>query len=94
MSPQLQTVDALVTGTGRALRRSVDALLRMQHADGYWWAELVTQEVVWLAASYALPASAGFALGLHLFTHVDQRLFRRLMFGLLLGLGLLLVLYS
>jgi squalene-hopene/tetraprenyl-beta-curcumene cyclase len=40
MSPQLQTVDALVTGTGRALRRSVDALLRMQHADGFWWAEL------------------------------------------------------
>ena len=40
MSPQLQTVGALVTRTGQALRHSVDAMLRMQHPDGYWWAEL------------------------------------------------------
>jgi uncharacterized membrane protein YfcA len=81
----------------RAIKATLQAFFLVNQAailSGYWWADLVTHEIVWLAASYALPASAGFALGLHLFTHVDQRLFRRLMFGLLLGLGLLLVLYG
>jgi squalene-hopene/tetraprenyl-beta-curcumene cyclase len=40
MSPQLQTVDALVSRTGRSIARSVDALLRTQHSQGYWWADL------------------------------------------------------
>jgi uncharacterized membrane protein YfcA len=57
---------------------------------GHWWAGLVTHEVVWLATIYALPASAGFVLGIHLFNRVDQPLFRRLIFVLLFVLGLVL----
>jgi squalene-hopene/tetraprenyl-beta-curcumene cyclase len=40
MSPQLQTAEALVASAERAMRASVEALLRMQHTEGYWWAEL------------------------------------------------------
>jgi squalene-hopene/tetraprenyl-beta-curcumene cyclase len=46
MSPQLQTVDALVAGTGRTLRRSVDALMAIQHSDGYWWAFLTADSTL------------------------------------------------
>jgi uncharacterized protein len=61
---------------------------------GHWWAGLVTHEVVWLATIYALPASAGFALGIHLFNRVDQLLFRRLIFVLLFVLGLVLSIHG
>lgn len=40
MSPQLQTVDGLLANTAQAIGRTVEALLSMQHDDGYWWAEL------------------------------------------------------
>jgi len=61
---------------------------------GHWWAGLVTHEVVWLATIYALPASAGFALGIHLFNRVDQLLFRRLIFVLLFVLSLVLSIHG
>jgi hypothetical protein len=57
---------------------------------GHWWAGLVTPDVLWLGMLYALPASAGFTLGIYLFARVDQLLFRRLIFLLLFVLGLLL----
>jgi uncharacterized membrane protein YfcA len=55
---------------------------------GYWWAGLLTPEVMGLVATFALPAVAGVALGMHLFTRIDHRRFRRLVFALLLVTGL------
>ena len=58
---------------------------------GYWWAGLLSVEVWRLAASFALPAAGGTALGMLCFHHVDHYRFRRLVFGLLLVSGLLLL---
>ena len=57
---------------------------------GYWWAGLLTPEVIGLAAAFALPAVAGLALGMHLFTRLDHLRFRRLVFALLLITGCIL----
>jgi uncharacterized membrane protein YfcA len=57
----------------------------------YWWAGLVNAEVWRLTASLALPAVGGAALGMLCFRHVDQRRFRRLVFGLLLASGAVLL---
>jgi uncharacterized membrane protein YfcA len=54
---------------------------------GYWWAGLLTSEVIGLAVAFALPAIAGLALGMHLFTRLDHLRFRRLVFTLLLITG-------
>jgi squalene-hopene/tetraprenyl-beta-curcumene cyclase len=40
MSPSLQLEDSLLASAGRATRRGVDALLAMQHEQGYWAADL------------------------------------------------------
>jgi len=58
---------------------------------GYWWAGLVTVQVWRLAASFALPAAGGALLGMLCFHHVDPQRFRRLVFGLLLVSGLMLL---
>jgi uncharacterized membrane protein YfcA len=58
---------------------------------GYWWAGLVNAEVWRLAASFALPAAGGTVLGMLCFNHVEQHRFRRLVFGLLLVSGLVLL---
>jgi uncharacterized membrane protein YfcA len=58
---------------------------------GYWWAGLVNAEVWRLAASLALPALGGAALGMLCFRHVDHHRFRRLVFGLLLASGVVLL---
>jgi uncharacterized protein len=57
---------------------------------GYWWAGLLTPEVMGLVAAFALPAVAGMALGMHLFARIDHRRFRRLVFALLLVTGFVL----
>jgi len=58
---------------------------------GYWWAGLLDGHVWRLAASFALPAAGGTALGMLLFGRVDPKRFRRLVFGVLLIAGLILV---
>lgn len=61
---------------------------------GYWRAGLLTPEVVQLAAVFALPAIAGVALGMHLFSRVDHVRFRRVVFALLLVTGLTLCVHG
>lgn len=58
---------------------------------GYWWAGLVTREVVTVAAAFALPALAGVAAGVALFGRLDAVRFRRVVFGLLLVSGVVLL---
>ncbi len=58
---------------------------------GYWWAGLFTAEVARLALLYAVPAGLGGLVGVLLFERVDAARFRRLVFGLLLVSGLVLL---
>jgi uncharacterized membrane protein YfcA len=59
---------------------------------GFWWAGLLTPEVLAVTAGYSLPALAGVLAGMALFTRIDAARFRRLVFGLLLISGLILLL--
>jgi uncharacterized membrane protein YfcA len=59
---------------------------------GYWWAGLLTPEVMGLVVGFALPAVAGVAFGMHLFPRIDHQRFRRLVFVLLLITGCILCL--
>ena len=54
----------------------------------HWWAGLVTAEVRWLACLYLLPSALGMALGIRLFDRIEPLRFRRLLFAMLLILGL------
>jgi len=58
---------------------------------GYWWAGVLDGHVWRLAASFAVPAAAGTALGMLLFGRVDPVRFRQLVFALLLVAGLILL---
>ena len=58
---------------------------------GYWWAGVLDGHVWRLAASFALPAAGGTALGMLLFNRVDPVRFRRIVFALLLVAGLVLL---
>jgi len=58
---------------------------------GYWWAGLLSAEVWRLTASFALPAAAGTALGILLFTRVDHARFRQVVFIVLLVSGAVLL---
>jgi uncharacterized membrane protein YfcA len=58
---------------------------------GYWWVGVLDDNVWRLAASFALPAAAGTALGMLLFGYVDPRRFRRMVFAVLLVAGILLI---
>ncbi len=58
---------------------------------GYWWAGLLTRDTLATATAYALPALAGVLAGMAMFTRVDAIRFRRLVFGLLLLSGLVLL---
>ncbi len=40
MTPSVQIADSLVAGAAQAARRASDAMLGLQHEQGYWWAEL------------------------------------------------------
>jgi squalene-hopene/tetraprenyl-beta-curcumene cyclase len=52
MSPSLQFSDALTTNCAQSIRRAADFLLKRQHADGYWWADLTADST--LEADYIL----------------------------------------
>ena len=58
---------------------------------GYWWAGVLDGHVWRLAASFAVPAAGGTALGMLLFRRVDPQSFRRIVFGLLLVAGVILL---
>jgi hypothetical protein len=58
---------------------------------GYWWVGVLDDQVWRLAASFALPAAAGTALGMLLFGYVDPARFRRIVFAVLLVAGILLM---
>ena len=58
---------------------------------GYWWAGLVTREVLTLTAALAPPAVAGALVGMALFGRLDAARFRRIVFALLLLSGLVLL---
>lgn len=58
---------------------------------GYWWAGLLTPEVLTVTAGYAPPALAGVLAGIALFNRIDPARFRRIVFGLLLVSGLVLL---
>jgi uncharacterized membrane protein YfcA len=57
----------------------------------FWWAGLLTPEVLRLSVAYALPAVAGLLAGMALFTRIDPVAFRRVVFALLLLSGLVLL---
>jgi squalene-hopene/tetraprenyl-beta-curcumene cyclase len=52
MGPSLQIGDTLLAPSTQAARRSLDALLAMQHRDGYWWADLTADTT--LESDYVL----------------------------------------
>jgi hypothetical protein len=58
---------------------------------GYWWAGLLTPEVLTVTAGYTPPALVGVLAGIALFNRVDPLRFRRIVFGLLLLSGLILL---
>jgi uncharacterized protein len=58
---------------------------------GYWWAGLLTRETADVAAAFALPALAGVGAGVALFGRLDPVVFRRIVFGMLLVSGLVLL---
>jgi squalene-hopene/tetraprenyl-beta-curcumene cyclase len=53
MSPSLQVTDAIVAGAAQAARKSVDAFMRRQSAEGYWWGDLTGGDAT-LEADYIL----------------------------------------
>jgi squalene-hopene/tetraprenyl-beta-curcumene cyclase len=52
MSPSLQLSDAVSTACSRTIRNAADYLLKRQHADGFWWADLTADST--LEADYIL----------------------------------------
>jgi uncharacterized membrane protein YfcA len=58
---------------------------------GYWWAGLLTAEVLRLVIFLTPPAIVGVAAGAALSRRIDQRRFRQTVFGLLLVSALLLL---
>jgi uncharacterized membrane protein YfcA len=58
---------------------------------GYWWAGLLTADVLRLALTFAVPALAGVAAGVMLFNRIDAARFRRVVFALLFVSGVVLL---
>ncbi|HEX9818784.1 MAG TPA: sulfite exporter TauE/SafE family protein [Methylomirabilota bacterium] len=58
---------------------------------GYWWAGLLTPEVLGVTAGYAPPALAGLLAGMALFHRIEPARFRWIVFGLLGASGLVLL---
>jgi hypothetical protein len=58
---------------------------------GYWWAGLITREVMTVSVAFSLPALAGVAAGVVLFGRLDTVRFRQVVFALLLVSGIVLL---
>ena len=80
--------------SARTVKANIQAFLMINQAVillGYWWAGLLDREIWRLTWLYALPAAAGLAAGMLLFTRLDRQRFRRVVFGVLFLSGLVLV---
>jgi len=78
----------------RTMKANLQAFLVVNQAlilAGYWWAGLVTGQVMSLAVAFAIPAVAGVLTGIALFGWVDAAHFRRIVFSLLFVSGLILL---
>lgn len=78
----------------RTMKANLQAFLVVNQAvilAGYWWAELLTGEVLSLALSFAIPAVAGMLAGIALFGRIDAVRFRQIVFALLFVSGLILL---
>lgn len=83
--------------TPRTMKANIAAFLLVNQLvtlAGYWWAGLLTREVVTLAASYAVPGLGGVSAGMMLFGRVDAARFRAIVFALLLVSGVLLLAFG
>jgi uncharacterized membrane protein YfcA len=88
-------VYAMMRGwTPRTMKANIGGYLvvnQLVTLAGFWWAGLVTRDVVTLTMSYAVPGLAGTVAGMMLFGRIDARRFRLIVSALLLVSGLLLV---
>ena len=78
----------------RTIKANLQAFLVMNQLViliGYWWAGLLTREVWRFAAVFAVPAAIGLLAGMSVFDHVDPPRFRRIVFGILLASGVVLL---
>ena len=78
----------------RVIKANLQLFFLVNHAvilAGYWWAGLLTRDVVRLSLSFAAPALLGAVAGVALFSRVDPVRFRRIVFALLLVSGLVLL---
>jgi uncharacterized protein len=77
----------------RTMKANITAFLLVNQLVtlvAYWWAGLVTREVVVLAASYAVPGIGGVGAGILLFDRIDAARFRLIVFTVLFLSGVLL----
>lgn len=78
----------------RAMKANILAFLLVNQTAilvGYWWTRLLTAEVGRLALAFGVPVVAGVAAGMALFDRIDAAGFRRVVFGLVLASGLVLL---
>ena len=80
--------------TPRTMKANLQAFFVVNQAvilAGYWWAGLLTPDVVRLAVSFAVPAAIGVLAGIALFGRIDAVRFRQIVFALLFLSGLVLL---
>ena len=58
---------------------------------GYWWADLLTRDVLWLSAVLVVPSLLGVAAGVAVFNRIDAVRFRQIVFGALFISGIVLL---
>ena len=78
----------------RAVKATLQAFFLVNQAVilvGYWWAGLVTPDVVRVTVLFFAPAAVALVLGVALFNRVDQRSFRRIVFAVLFVSGAVLL---
>ena len=46
MTPSIEITHTLATGVTEAIRKASEALLRKQHAEGFWWADLTADSTL------------------------------------------------
>jgi uncharacterized membrane protein YfcA len=81
----------------RTMKANLQAFFLVNQAAilaGYWWAGLVTPDVVRVTVQFAAPAVAGAVLGALLFERVNQVTFRRMVFALLFVSGVALLVWG
>jgi uncharacterized protein len=80
--------------SARTMKANLQAFFVVNQAVilvGYWWAGLLTPDVVRLAISFAVPAAIGVLAGIALFGRIDAVRFRQIVFTLLFLSGVILM---